>query len=86
MGKGQGFVQSHLEILQGQNMHSLSGQPLPVYNCPNCEKGFLIFSWIFPISSFIPKMGLKRPVFRNKSDLYLLHCKGIPLFIVQIFL
>jgi len=36
----QGLVQPHLECLQGQVFHHISGQPIPVPHHPHCKRLF----------------------------------------------
>lgn len=51
-----------------------------------CEKKCSLIQLNFPYIQEHSKDECEISLFRNKGDLYLLHCKGIPLFIVQIFL
>ena len=39
----QNLVQPDLECLQGQVIHHLCGQPVPVLRHPHCKKTFLLY-------------------------------------------
>lgn len=71
-----GFVQFHIEYVQGWHVHSLPGQSLPVLNHPHREKKIL------------PWISLEIPVFQLEdliSHPNTMHLQGQPVFFSKPF-